>query len=78
MRPNASEEDMQFARQLGVEWVMTSLEHPQDHSLENYIALKKRFEAQGLKIYRLGNHSCHNMEEITRETMEFVARALSP
>lgn len=65
MAPTASEEDMQFVRQLGVEWVMTSLERPQDHTLENYIALKKKFEAHGLKIYRLGNHGCHNMEEIT-------------
>ena len=62
--PNAGNEDMQFARQLGVEWVMTSLP-PKDHNLENYLALKRRFAAHGLKIYRLGNHSCHNMEEVT-------------
>ncbi|RJP31698.1 MAG: D-mannonate dehydratase [Candidatus Omnitrophota bacterium] len=62
--PNASDEDMQFTRQLGVEWVMTSLP-PADHTLENYQALQRKFAAQGLKIYRLGNHSCHNMEEIT-------------
>lgn len=62
--PNASNEDMQLARQLGVEWVMTSLP-PKDHSIENYLALKRRFAAQGLKIYRLGNSSCHNMEEVT-------------
>ncbi len=61
---NASEEDMQFARQLGVEWVMTSLP-PKEHTLENYLALKRKFNKHGLKIYRLGNHSCHNMEEIT-------------
>ncbi len=62
--PSADEEDMQFARQLGVEWVMTSLP-PEDHTLENYLALKKKFANHELKIYRLGNHSCHNMEEIT-------------
>jgi len=61
---NASEDDMRFTRQLGVEWVMTSL--PQREStLENYQALIKRFAAQGLKIYRLANDSCHNMEEVT-------------
>ena len=64
MSPNASEDDMRISRQLGVEWVMTSLP-PKDHTLENYTALKRKFGAHGLKIYRLGNHSCHNMEEIT-------------
>jgi len=62
--PNASEEDMQFTRQLGVEWVMTSLP-PEDQNLEKYLALKRRFADHGLKIYRLANHRCHNMEEIT-------------
>jgi mannonate dehydratase len=62
--PTASEEDMQFARQLGVEWVMTSL-RPEESTLENYQALIKRFAAQGLKIYRLANDACHNMEEVT-------------
>ena len=62
--PTASDEDMQLVRQLGVEWVMTSLP-PQDHSLENYLTLKRKFAAHGLKIYRLANHACHNMEEVT-------------
>jgi len=60
-----SEEELQFVRQLGVEWVMTSLDDPREHTLENYLALKKRFESHGLKIYRLANHSVHNMEEVT-------------
>ena len=64
MRSTATEEEMQFARQLGVEWVMTSLP-PEQHSLENYQALIARFAKHGLKIYRLANNSCHNMEEVT-------------
>jgi mannonate dehydratase len=60
----ASEEDMQFARQLGVEWVMTDLP-PEQHTLENYRALIKHFGDHGLKIYRLANNSRHNMEEVT-------------
>jgi mannonate dehydratase len=60
----ASEDDMKFARQLGVEWVMTSLP-PQESTLENYQAVVRRFAAQGLKIYRLANDRCHNMEEVT-------------
>ncbi|MBI3467245.1 MAG: mannonate dehydratase [Planctomycetes bacterium] len=55
---------MQFARQLGVEWVMTGLP-PQESTLENYQALIRRFAAGGLKIYRLANDSCHNMEQVT-------------
>src|SRR5262245_4628404 len=62
--PTASEDDMRFTRQLGVEWVMTSL-RPQESTLENYQALIRRFADQGLKIYRLANDSCHNMEQVT-------------
>src|SRR5262245_41702266 len=47
---SATEEDMQFARQLGVEWVMTLL-RPEESTLENYQALIRRFANQGLKIY---------------------------
>ena len=64
MPANATEEDMQFTRQLGVEWVMTGL-RAQESSLESYQALIRRFAAGGLKIYRLANDSCHNMEQVT-------------
>src|SRR5262245_18793100 len=59
---NASDDDMRFTRLLGVEWVMTSLP-PEECHLESYQALVRRFAAQGLKVYRLANDSCHNMEE---------------
>ena len=61
---DASDEDIQFVKQLGVHWVMTGLD-VKDQSVANYVALKKRFESHGLQIYRLANHSCHNVEEIT-------------
>lgn len=60
----ATDDDMQFARQLGVEWVMTSLP-PEQSTLDNYLALIRRFAEQGLKVYRLANDSCHNMEQVT-------------
>jgi mannonate dehydratase len=60
----ASDDEMRFARQLGVEWVMTSLP-PQESTLQNYQALIRRFANFGLKIYRLANDNCHNMEEVT-------------
>jgi mannonate dehydratase len=62
---NASDEDIQLVKQLGVEWVMTGIREPQDHTVENYIALRERFECHGLKIYRLANHRCHNMPQVT-------------
>lgn len=61
---NASDDDMRFARQLGVEWVMTGLP-PEQCTEADYRALIRRFASQGLKIYRLANDSCHNMEEVT-------------
>jgi len=60
----ASDDDMRFTQQLGAEWVMVYLP-PEQHTLENYQRLKNKFAAHGLKIYRLANNSCHNMEEVT-------------
>ncbi|MFH1085965.1 MAG: mannonate dehydratase, partial [Chloroflexota bacterium] len=65
LRSSATDEDIQFVNQLGVEWVMTGFDKPEEHIRANYVALKERFEAHGIKIYRLANHSCHNMEEVT-------------
>jgi mannonate dehydratase len=65
MSAAASEEDMRFAQQLGIEWVMTSLDKPEEHTAESYLRLRRKFEAFGLRIYRLANHACHNMEEVT-------------
>lgn len=63
---NPTDEDLQFIQQLGVEWVMTSVDGgPEVQTAENYRRLRERFESFGLKIYRLANHRCHNMEEIT-------------
>jgi mannonate dehydratase len=61
----ASDEDLQFINQLGVEWVMTTVDEPDGHTVENYLRLRERFESHGIKIYRLANHSCHNMPEVT-------------
>jgi len=63
--PNPTEEQVRFVKQLGVEWVMTAVTDPDGHTAENYRAIRERFESYGLKLYRLANHGCHNMEEIT-------------
>jgi mannonate dehydratase len=62
---DASEEQIRFARQLGVEWVMTSVDDPARQDAATYRAVARRFADNGLKVYRLANHSCHNMEEVT-------------
>ncbi|MBM3190411.1 MAG: hypothetical protein FJZ90_17045, partial [Chloroflexi bacterium] len=64
LSPDASDEDIQFVKQLGVEWVMTSLPLDQQ-TVQDYAALRNKFASHGLRIYRLANHSCHNMEEVT-------------
>ena len=65
LRADATDEEMRFARQLGVQWVMVTPKEPFAHSKESYRAISERFKSRGLKIYRLGNNRCHNMEEIT-------------
>ena len=60
-----AEDDIAFARQMGIEWVMTGLDDVRDHNAETYLALRHHYEAHGVRIYRLANHSVHNMEEVT-------------
>ena len=62
---NASDEDLQFFQQLGVEWAMVGIDDPMQHSVAYYKGLVKRFGDRGIKIYRIANHSVHNVPEIT-------------
>jgi len=62
---DASDEDLQFFQQLGVEWAMVGIRNPEQHTLDFYQRLVKRFAEYGLKIYRLANHGVHNVPEIT-------------
>ena len=62
---DASDEDLQFFQQLGVEWAMVGIRDPQQHSLDFYKALVQRFGNWGVKIYRIANSSVHNVPEIT-------------
>jgi mannonate dehydratase len=61
----ASDEDLQFFQQLGVEWAMVGIRDVALHTLDYYKHLVKRFGDFGLKIYRIGNSSVHNVPEIT-------------
>ena len=62
---DASDEDLQFSQQLGVEWAMVNIKNAEQHSLEYYKRLVKRFGEYGIKIYRITNLNVHNVPEIT-------------
>jgi len=62
---DASDEDLQFFQQLGIEWTMVGIRHQEQHSVDFYKSLVKRFGDFGLKIYRVTNMSVHNVPEIT-------------
>ena len=65
LAPDASDEEIQFTKQLGLEWIATRYDDPGGQGAEGYVALRERFEARGLKIYRLANSRCQNMPEVT-------------
>ncbi len=62
---DASDEDLQFYQQLGVEWAMVNVMQPENNNAAFYKQLVQRFGNRGLKIYRIGNLSVHNVPEIT-------------
>ena len=62
---DASDEDLQFFQQLGVEWAMVGIRNAEQHTLDFYKSLVKRFGDHGLKIYRVTNLGVHNVPEIT-------------
>ncbi len=59
-----SDEDLQFVTQLGVEYV--NIPTGGDRATyENFLRLRQKVEAAGLKIWNIGNSNVHNMEEVT-------------
>lgn len=62
---DATDEDLQFYQQLGVEWAMVNVQDAEDHSLDFYQRLVRRFGEYGIKIYRITNRGVHNVPEIT-------------
>jgi mannonate dehydratase len=57
-----TEEDLVFARQLGVDYVSIPTK---SGTYETFARFKERVEAAGLKIANIGNMSVHNMPEVT-------------
>jgi mannonate dehydratase len=61
----ASDEDLRFMQQLGVEWMMVGVSDLANQNADYYKRLKERFGQFGLQIYRISNRSVHNMPEVT-------------
>jgi len=62
---DATDEDLQFLQQLGVEWAMVNINDPTHHSVEHYKRIAERLRPYGIQIYRIANHEVHNVPEIT-------------
>ena len=61
---SVSDEDLTWIKQMGVEYlnVQTGNGHA---TLQNFIAIKKRVEAAGLKVWNIPNNENRNIEEVT-------------
>ena len=64
MPTNPSDEDLQFVKQLGVDYVNIPT-GGERATFENFLRLRQKVEAAGLRVWNIGNSSVHNMEEVT-------------
>lgn len=64
-----SDEDLQFVKQLGVDYVNIGTGNIGSQgataTYENFVRLKAKVEAAGLKVWNIGNTNVHNMPEVT-------------
>src|SRR5262245_4336932 len=63
MSPEPSEEDLQFAQQLGLEYVVLWTDATKA-GYDYYASRRELFERAGLKIYGFGNWDVHNQDAI--------------
>lgn len=63
MSPEPSQDDLDFVRQMGVEYVVLWTSGDKA-SYEYYAARRELFEKAGLKVYGFGNSSVHNQDAI--------------
>jgi len=61
---DSPDEDYQFVRQLGVDYVSIWTRGDQA-TLENFRRLKEKAEGFGIKVWNIGNINVHNMPEVT-------------
>lgn len=73
MSPEASEEDLQFVRALGVEYVVLWTDATKS-SAEYYASRREKFAQYGLKVYGFGNADVHNQDEIVLKGPNFQAK----
>lgn len=73
------DEDLQFVKQLGVDYVNIPT-GGERATLENFLKLRRKIEAAGLRVWNIGNSNVHNMEEVTlnlpgrdRKIEEYIA-----
>jgi mannonate dehydratase len=59
-----SDEDLQFVKQLGVGYVNIPT-GGERATYENFLRLRQKVEAAGLRVWNIGNSNVHNMEEVT-------------
>jgi mannonate dehydratase len=59
-----SDEDFQFVHQVGCSYVNIGI-RDKDATLENFLRLKRRTEAAGLRVWNIGHSYNRNIEEIT-------------
>jgi mannonate dehydratase len=58
-----NDEDLQFVKQLGAEYVSIWV-HANEATYENFVRLREKVEAAGLKVWNIGNSDVHNMPEV--------------
>jgi mannonate dehydratase len=63
MSPEPGEEDLQFVRQMGVEYAVTWTSGA-NANYDYFMSRRKLFENAGIKIYGFGNGSVHNQDAI--------------
>jgi len=61
---SVSDEDLTWIKQMGVEYLNVQTGNGRA-TLENFLAIKKRVEAAGLKVWNISNNDNRNIEEIT-------------
>lgn len=61
----ASDDELKFLQQLDVQWAMLLVNNPDHHTAADYKRYNTRLSDFGMQIYRVANHSVHNVPEIT-------------
>jgi mannonate dehydratase len=61
---DVTDEDLTWIKQMGVEYLNVQTGKGRG-TLENFLAIKKRVEAAGLKVWNISNNDNRNIEEVT-------------